>query len=115
MLREGRAEFSPIAQRSASTTLDLPQPFGPTMPVSPGKMSKETGSAKLLNPAMRRRLKRTGKWPPWRGQLDADCTSWLKASKLISPDALRRPTMNVGVESTEYLSCAAFCSVRIQS
>ena len=29
-------EFSPITQRSASSRLDLPQPFGPTMPVRPG-------------------------------------------------------------------------------
>ncbi len=34
--RSERVLCSPIAQRSASTTLDLPQPFGPTMPVRPG-------------------------------------------------------------------------------
>ena len=56
-----RALFSPIAQRSASTTLDLPQPLGPTMPVRPGRISIVAGSAKLLNPAMRRREKLTGK------------------------------------------------------
>ena len=28
-------ELSPITQRIASTRLDLPQPFGPTMPVNP--------------------------------------------------------------------------------
>src|SRR5271154_6617927 len=59
--RRLRAEFSPIAQRSASTTFDLPQPFGPTMPVSPGRISTFAGSAKLLNPVMRRREKLTGK------------------------------------------------------
>src|SRR5271156_5332799 len=58
--RRLRAELSPIAQRSASTTLDLPQPFGPTMPVSPGRISTTAGSAKLLKPAMRRRVKLTG-------------------------------------------------------
>ena len=39
----------------------MPQPFGPTMPVSPGRISTFAGSAKLLNPAMRRREKLTGK------------------------------------------------------
>ena len=31
-------EFSPMTQRMASTRLDLPQPFGPTTPVSPGSI-----------------------------------------------------------------------------
>ena len=31
-------ELSPITQRSASTRLDLPQPFGPTTPVRPGSI-----------------------------------------------------------------------------
>src|SRR6185312_11903517 len=57
--RSERALVSPIAQRSASTTLDLPQPLGPTMPVRPGRISTLIGSAKLLNPAMRRRRKLT--------------------------------------------------------
>ena len=59
--RRLRALLSPIAQRNASTTLDLPQPFGPTMPVSPGRISTFVGSAKLLNPEMRMRRKPTGK------------------------------------------------------
>ena len=42
--------FSPITQRSASSRFDLPQPFGPTMPVSPGWISSSVGSAKLLKP-----------------------------------------------------------------
>ena len=29
-------EVSPMTQRMASTRFDLPQPFGPTMPVKPG-------------------------------------------------------------------------------
>ena len=32
------AEFAPITQRSASSRFDLPQPFGPTTPVSPGSI-----------------------------------------------------------------------------
>ena len=34
--RRALAEVSPKTQRIASTTLDLPQPFGPTTPVTPG-------------------------------------------------------------------------------
>jgi len=51
-----RALVSPIAQRRASTILDLPQPFGPTMPVRPGITSTSVGSAKDLKPAMRSRV-----------------------------------------------------------
>ena len=46
-------EFSPMTQRSASTRFDLPQPFGPTTPVSPGWMSKSLASTKLLKPTRR--------------------------------------------------------------
>ena len=46
-------ELSPITQRSASTRFDLPHPFGPTMPVSPGSMRNSAGSTKVLKPAMR--------------------------------------------------------------
>ena len=43
-------------QRSASTRLDLPQPFGPTTPVRPGSIRKSVGSTKDLNPCRRRRV-----------------------------------------------------------
>merc|ERR1711960_74823 len=43
-------EFSPITQRIASSRLDLPQPLGPTTPVSPGSICKVEGSTKLLKP-----------------------------------------------------------------
>ena len=49
-------EFSPITQRSASTRLDLPQPFGPTTPVRPGSIRKSVGSTKDLNPISRSRV-----------------------------------------------------------
>src|ERR671911_1289002 len=57
-------EVSPITQRSASTRLDLPQPFGPTTPVSPGSIGKSVGSTKDLKPAMRRRVSFTGGGAP---------------------------------------------------
>ena len=49
-------ELSPITQRSASTRLDLPQPFGPTTPVRPGSIRKSVGSTKVLKPTRRRRV-----------------------------------------------------------
>ena len=49
-------EDSPITQRSASTRLDLPQPFGPTTPVSPGSIRKSVGSTNDLNPSRRSRV-----------------------------------------------------------
>src|SRR5690606_28047338 len=47
-----------ITQRSASTKFDLPQPFGPTMPVKPRSMTNSEGSTKDLKPSRRRREKR---------------------------------------------------------
>src|SRR5665647_1349077 len=49
-------EDSPITQRSASTRFDLPQPFGPTTPVSPGSIRKSVGSTNDLNPVRRSRV-----------------------------------------------------------
>ena len=42
--------FKSILSRIASDTLDLPQPFGPTMAVTPGWKFSEVLSAKDLNP-----------------------------------------------------------------
>ena len=48
--REGPA--SPIFHFMASTMFDLPQPFGPTSPVSPGLMSSTVVSTKDLKPVI---------------------------------------------------------------
>src|SRR5579863_7156568 len=48
--RRALADCSPKTQRMASETLDLPQPFGPTMAVTPGWKFREVLSAKDLNP-----------------------------------------------------------------
>src|SRR5580692_2615420 len=53
--RSRRADASPITQRNASTRFDLPQPLGPTIPVSPGSIVSSVASTKDLNPARRRR------------------------------------------------------------
>src|SRR5437870_2303585 len=47
---------SPRIQRTASTMLDLPEPLGPTMAVTPSPNSKVVLSAKLLKPTRSRRL-----------------------------------------------------------
>src|ERR1041384_6352181 len=44
------APCSPITHASASTTLDLPEPFGPTMQVIPGSSWSVVAEAKDLNP-----------------------------------------------------------------
>src|SRR6476659_1529505 len=44
------APCSPITQASASTTLDLPEPLGPTMQVMPGSSWSVVDEAKDLNP-----------------------------------------------------------------
>src|SRR5258707_1123033 len=54
--RSDLCEVSPIAQRNASTRLDLPQPFGPTTPVKPGSIMKSVGSTNDLKPGRRRRV-----------------------------------------------------------
>jgi hypothetical protein len=48
-------EVSPMTQRSASSRLDLPQPFGPTTPVKPGSMMSSVGSTNDLKPNSLRR------------------------------------------------------------
>ena len=44
------ADVSPIHHRNDSTIFDLPQPFGPTIPVKPSSIRKFVFSAKDLNP-----------------------------------------------------------------
>ena len=48
--RRDLAPCSPITQESASTTFDLPEPFGPTTQVMPGSKFRVVEEAKDLNP-----------------------------------------------------------------
>src|SRR3954471_19954559 len=48
--RSDLAPCSPITQARASTTLDLPEPLGPTMHVIPGSSWSVVEEAKDLNP-----------------------------------------------------------------
>ena len=43
-------ELSPMHHLNASTTFDLPQPFGPTIPVSPSSIRKVVLSKNDLKP-----------------------------------------------------------------
>src|SRR3569833_1661227 len=62
--RMALAELAPITQRSASNRFDLPQPFGPTTPVTPGSILNSVGSTKDLKPERRNRWKCTGGLTP---------------------------------------------------
>src|SRR5690606_15841583 len=53
--RMALAELAPMTQRRLSSTFDLPQPFGPTMPVRPASICTSAGSTKDLKPTSRRR------------------------------------------------------------
>src|SRR5438067_1020188 len=55
---------SPMTQRIASRRFDLPQPLGPTTPVSPASIRSSAGSTKLLKPLSLRRLIRNLLCPP---------------------------------------------------
>src|SRR5437016_13555107 len=48
--RSDLADCSPSAQRTASSTLDFPQPFGPTIAVTPSWKLKRVLSANDLKP-----------------------------------------------------------------
>src|SRR6187455_3044582 len=48
--RSDLAPCSPMTQARASTTLDLPEPLGPTMQVMPGSSCSVVEEAKDLNP-----------------------------------------------------------------
>src|SRR5476649_2864997 len=65
--RSDLCEVSPIAQRSASTRFDLPQPFGPTTPVRPGSIMKSVGSTNDLKPWRRRHVSFISKILPLAG------------------------------------------------
>src|SRR5690606_23417854 len=67
------APCSPITQASASTTLDLPEPLGPTMQVMPGSRRKVVDEANDLNPLRVRLLTYTG------GRLLFSSGRWLRS------------------------------------
>ena len=58
--RSERGPWAPSTQVTASTTLDLPLPLGPTTTVIPGSNSSMVGSAKDLKPFMLSDFRNTG-------------------------------------------------------
>ncbi len=61
--RSDLAPCSPMTQARASTTLDLPDPFGPTTAVMPGSKWKVVADAKDLNPLRVRLFRCTRRTP----------------------------------------------------
>src|SRR6516162_10283749 len=82
--RSGLTPCSPMTQENASTTLDLPDPFGPTTQVIPCSNCSEVAEAKDLNPrrvsAFRYtcRLSSSGITPPVGGT-----APWLRFPRLF--------------------------------
>src|SRR6516162_122483 len=62
--RRDLAPCSPITQDRASTTLDLPEPFGPTTQVMPGSRRRVVAEAKDLKPRRVRLFRYTCQTPP---------------------------------------------------
>ena len=58
--RRSFAPCVPMTQRSASSTLDLPEPFGPTTQVMPGSKRSVVAEAKDLKPLSVRLFRCTG-------------------------------------------------------
>src|SRR6476620_8418215 len=79
--RSDLAPCSPMTQARAATTLDLPEPLGPTMQVMPGSSWSVVDEAKDLNP-LRVRLFRYNVAPHGDGwdrvgsdQIECDCSA----------------------------------------
>src|SRR5690606_19354882 len=67
------APCSPITHASASTTLDLPEPLGPTMHVMPGSSRSLVAEANDLNP-LRVRLLTYTRWRLLVRRTSGHCT-----------------------------------------
>src|ERR1017187_4985697 len=61
--RSGLTPCSPITQENASTTLDLPDPLGPTTQVMPGSKRRDVADANDLNPRRVSVLRYTRRFP----------------------------------------------------
>ena len=87
--RSDLAPCSPITQLIASTTLDLPEPFGPTTQVMPGSRRRVVDDAKDLKPLMVRLFKYTRKtYRVWQAGQSRD-ERLAKAILIISVPHLR--------------------------
>src|SRR5690242_15153881 len=85
--RSDLAPCSPMTQERASTTLDLPEPFGPTTQVMPGSRRSVVAEAKDLKPRMVRFFRYTGAPSLPRWLTGADVTG---LARLTSPHLTAR-------------------------
>ncbi len=88
--RNERGPWAPSTQVTASTTLDLPLPLGPTTTVIPGSNSSTVGSAKDLKPFMLSDFRNIGATLPeaygWRKTHTWQCSQ----KKVERPPAFTR-------------------------
>ena len=79
--RTVRGPWAPSTHATASTTLDLPLPFGPTTTVTPGSKSSVDGSAKDLKPLRVSDFRNTGRHPTRRSQRNGDTRAGSRRSR----------------------------------
>src|ERR1700693_4829243 len=79
---------SPRTQRIASTTLDLPQPLGPTTAVIPGAKPTLVGSRNDLKPTKSRLLSRIPSSPPPHHITRAELSPKRQAMKPLARDRI---------------------------
>src|SRR6476620_9759250 len=93
--RRDLAPCSPITQLRASTTLDLPDPLGPTTQVMPGSKLSVVAEAKDLNPRNVRLLRYTT-------DLSSGSIPLVRAGTLSPGKAL--PTLAAAVDDSRHLA-----------
>ncbi len=83
-----------MTQRTASITLDLPQPFGPTTPVRLGRKGTLVGSTKDLNPASFTLVRRISRESAYREKLkcrSVDSASTMSTQPTTSLETFPNP------------------------
>ena len=98
--RSDLAPCSPITQLSASTTFDLPDPFGPTTQVMPGSNASVVAEANDLNP------RRVSDFRCMRYPTDAFCPACRLRTCLKVHSLLTRKL--IGMVITMVNSCAQY-------
>src|ERR671917_1017106 len=97
------APCSPITQLRASTTLDLPEPLGPTTHVMPGSSRSVVAEAKDLKPFSVRLLRCTGGVLQRQGQsIEATATAPRTPAGRRAPRSIVRRRDQHGPESNHY-------------
>ena len=90
--RSVRGPWAPSTHATASTTLDLPLPLGPTTTVMPGSNSSTAGSAKDLNPLRESDFRNTAR-SPYRSPRRLGGRPWsCRDRRRLTPGSARRRT-----------------------